>query len=66
MAKAMGLPMSSAFTVFAAKVARERRIPFEICADPFYSEENMFHLRKVAADTEAGQNMASHKLVDVN
>ena len=27
-----------------AKVARERRIPFEITADPFYSEYNMRYL----------------------
>lgn len=31
----MGLSMSAAFTVFAKKVGRERRIPFEISA---YSE----------------------------
>lgn len=27
------------------KVGNERRIPFEITADPFYSEENINHLR---------------------
>ena len=35
--KEMGLSMSAAFTIFAKKVGREHRIPFEISADPFYS-----------------------------
>ena len=34
----LGLSMSAAFTIFAKKVGRERRIPFEVSADPFYSE----------------------------
>lgn len=41
----MGLSMSAAFAIFAKKVGRERRIPFEICADPFYSQANMTRLR---------------------
>lgn len=44
--KAMGLTMTGAFILFATKVSREKRIPFEISADPFYSEENMARLRK--------------------
>ena len=42
----MGLSMSAAFTIFAKKVSRERRIPFEVSADPFYPESNMAHLRR--------------------
>ena len=30
----MGLSMTAAFTIFAIKVSRERRIPFEIAAAP--------------------------------
>ena len=37
----MGLSMSAAFTMFAKKVGREYRIPFEVSADPFYSESNL-------------------------
>ena len=33
----LGLSMSTAFTIFAKKMAREHRIPFEVSADPFYS-----------------------------
>lgn len=51
--KEMGLTMTSAFVLFATKVSREKRIPFEICADPFYSEENMARLRKSVAQMES-------------
>lgn len=51
----LGLSMSAAFTVFAKKVGREKRIPFEISVDPFYSEENMKRLRKSIADLNAGK-----------
>jgi len=37
----IGISMSTAFTVFAKKISRERRIPFELSADPFYSESNI-------------------------
>ncbi len=36
--KDMGLSLS----VFAKKVSREKRIPFELSVDPFYSESNIF------------------------
>ena len=51
----LGLSMSAAFTVFAKKVGREKRIPFEIAVDPFYSEENMARLRKSVNDLNAGK-----------
>ena len=60
--KKMGLTMTSAFTMFAVKVTREQRIPFEINADPFYDEENMTRLKKAAQDAKAGKNMAEHEL----
>lgn len=50
--KEMGLSMTAAFTIFATKVCREKKIPFEVSADPFYSEENMERLRKSAAQME--------------
>ena len=42
----MGLSMTTAFTIFAKTVIREKRIPFEVTADPFYSESNLAHLRR--------------------
>ena len=39
----MGMPMAVALTIFAKRVARDRRIPFDVSApnDPFYSESNL-------------------------
>ena len=44
----LGLSMSAAFTIFAKKVGREKRIPFEVSVDPFYSEKNMQRLERIA------------------
>ena len=38
--KDSGMSMTTAFTIFAKKMGRERRIPFEVSVDPFYSEES--------------------------
>ena len=51
----MGMSMTTAFTIFATKVTKEKRIPFEITADPFYSESNMKYLEKVITDIESGK-----------
>jgi DNA-damage-inducible protein J len=51
----LGLSMSAAFTVFARKVGREKRIPFEIAVDPFYTEENLARLKKAINDLNAGK-----------
>lgn len=59
----MGLSMSAAFTVFAKKVGRERRIPFEISADPFYCESNMEHLRRGISALNAGKG-SEHELIE--
>ena len=48
--KEMGLTVTAAYTMFATKVTREKRIPFEINIDPFYSDENMTRLRKNAVE----------------
>ena len=61
----MGLSMSAAFTVFAKKVGRERRIPFEISADPFYSESNIRYLEQKMADYKAGKlHFTEHDLIE--
>ena len=39
----MGLTMSAAFTIYAKKVSRERRIPFEITADAVSPEREYFY-----------------------
>ena len=61
----MGLSLSAAFTIFAKKVARERRIPFEITADPFYSDGNVRYLEKRIDDYKSGRLMvAEHSLIE--
>ena len=55
----MGLSMTTAFTIFAKKVSREHRIPFEVSADPFYSESNINHLRQIVHDIDTGK--AAHR-----
>lgn len=51
----IGLSMSTAINIFLKTVVRENRIPFELAADPFYSEENMTRLRKAVDDLNAGR-----------
>ena len=61
----MGLSMSAAFTIFAKKVGRERRIPFEVSADPFYSESNMRSLEGIARDIREGKaHFEEHELIE--
>lgn len=62
----MGMSMTTAFTIFAAKVSREKKIPFEVNADPFYSAENMAYLSRIAAEIDSGKaKLVEHKLVEV-
>ena len=64
--KDVGLSISGAFNLFAKKVIREHRIPFEISSeDPFYSEENQKHLLKNIEDMKNGINCAEHELIEV-
>ena len=57
--------MTTAFTIFATKVSREKRIPFEITADPFYSESNMNYLHSVISDIESGKSvLTEHELIE--
>ena len=63
--KEMGMSMTTAFTIFAKKVSREGRIPFEVCADPFYSKENIEELERRIALIESGEAiMVEHDLIE--
>ena len=44
----MGMNLTTFFTIYAKKVLRDRKIPFEISApvDPFYSESNIRMIKK--------------------
>ena len=61
----MGLSKSTAFTIFARKVGREKRIPFEVSVDPFYSESNIRYLEQKMKDYKAGRlQFAEHGLIE--
>ena len=61
----MGLSMSAAFTIFAKTVGRERRIPFEVAADSFYSAANIRYLEKKMEDYKSGRlQVAEHELIE--
>ena len=61
----LGMSMSTAFTIFAKKMRREKRIPFDVSVDPFYSDENMSYLKEVISDIDAGKaNLAEHELIE--
>ena len=48
----IGISMSTAITIYLKKLGRETRIPFELSADPFYSDDNMARLKKSIAQME--------------
>ena len=61
----LGLSMSAAFTVFAKKVGREKRIPFEVSVDPFYSDSNIRYLENIVRDIKEGKaHFAEHDLIE--
>ena len=61
----IGLSMTTAINIFLKAVAREKRIPFELSADPFYSASNMAHLRRGVAAMNAGKGV-EHELIEVD
>jgi DNA-damage-inducible protein J len=63
--KDLGMSMSTAFTIFAKKMTREKRIPFDVSVDPFYSESNMTHLKKIVEDIDSGKaELKEHELIE--
>lgn len=53
--KELGITMSTAFNIFARKMSREKRIPFEVSIDPFYSEKNMKAIKESVKQLEEGK-----------
>lgn len=49
----LGLSMTTAITMLAKKMTREKRLPFEVSVDPFYSEENLARLRRSIAQMDS-------------
>ena len=62
----LGLSMSAAFTIFAKKVGREHRIPFDVSVDPFYSESNIKELKRRIESVRSGKStLEEHNLIEV-
>lgn len=59
----LGMSMSTAVIIFAKKMSREKRIPFDVSVDPFYSDANMAHIRRGIAEIEAGKGV-EHELIE--
>ena len=51
----LGMTMSTALNIFIKKMTREKRIPFEVSIDPFYSENNIKHLEKITSEIDSGK-----------
>lgn len=63
----LGLSMSAAFTIFAKKVGRERRIPFDVSVDPFYSESNIKELKRRIESVRSGKStLEEHDLIEAD
>lgn len=62
----LGINLTTAFTIFAKKMSREQRIPFDVSVDPFYSEANQARLRKSIDDITSGRaKLTAHELIEV-
>ena len=59
----MGLNMTTAFTIFTKAVVHQGKIPFEIAADPFYSEANQARLIRSITQLEAAKGKV-HDLIE--
>lgn len=59
----LGMNMTTAFTIFAKKMCREKRIPFEVSVDPFYSASNVEHLRRGVAAINSGKGV-EHEIIE--
>ena len=61
----IGISMSAAITIYLKRLGKERRIPFDLVADPFYSSKDIEVLDKRIADIKAGKNVSEHELIEV-
>ena len=59
----IGISMSTAINIYLKAVVRENRIPFELSADPFYSDANMPRLRESIRQVRDGEKkLTEHEI----
>ena len=61
----LGMNMSTALSIFIRQALSHHGLPFEIKEDPFYSPQNLAHLRETSDDYAAGRKFSSHELIEV-
>ena len=58
--------MRFSLSAIIKKLGSERRIPFEITADPFYSKQNMERLNQSIQNVKEGKTtLKEHELIEV-
>lgn len=63
----IGISMSAAINIYLKKLGNERRIPFEVSADPFYSKGNIAELERRIADLRSGKStLKERELIEVD
>lgn len=62
--ESIGITVSSAINMFMTACLRENKIPFEIKADPFWSQENQEWLKKSLQQAKEGK-LTKHDLSEV-
>lgn len=61
----VGMSISTAVNMFIKNVITNQKLPFSVERDPFYSEENMNHLKKIINDIESGNaKLTPHELIE--
>ena len=53
----LGMSMTTAITILAKKMTREKRLPFEVSMDPFYSASNMAALNDSIEEMGLGRTV---------
>ena len=61
---AVGMNTNTAINMFARVVVRDKRLPFDVSVDQFYSNRNIRYLTALKADLESGKfKLAEHELI---
>ena len=53
--KELGMNITTAVTIFAKKMSREHRIPFEVSIDPFYYASNLKSINESIKQIDQGK-----------
>lgn len=54
----LGMSMTTAITMLAKKMTREKRLPFEVSLDPFYSASNISALSNSIKQMKQGKTIS--------